>query len=79
MSLMKMRERQQKSPAAKEFRRRPTKGRAILFAAIAVVLAGTALGIFVGGNRVVAGLFLLGAVLSSALSYNHGRGLRKGD
>ena len=79
MSLMKIRQRQKRSPAAKEFRRTPSQGRAILFAGAAVVLAGAAVWIFVGGNRLVAGLLLLGAVVSTALSYNNWRGLRNRD
>ena len=51
MSLMKVRERQQKSPAAKEFRRVPNQGRAVLFAGAALVLAGAAVWIFVGDDR----------------------------
>lgn len=79
MSLMKVRERQQKSPAAKEFRRVPNQGRAVLFAGAALVLAGAAVWIFVGDDQLVAGLLLPGVVVSSALSYNHRRGSRNQD
>ena len=75
MSLMKIRERQKRSPAGKEFTRPPSRGRALLLGGLALLLAGAAIWVFVEGNELVAGLVLLGAVLSAAMSYSHWRRL----
>ena len=76
MSLMKMRERQKQSPAAREFRKPPSRGRAILFAVLAVAMCAVAIRVFVLGNTWFAALVLVLAALPSALSYDHWRRLR---
>ena len=76
MSLMKMRERQKQSPAAKEFRKRPSRGRAILFSALGVAMCAVAIRIFIADNILVAALIVALSALPFAISYNHWRRLK---
>ncbi len=76
MSLMKMREQQKQSPAAKEFRKPPSRGRAVLFAVITVATWAVAIWIAVEGNLLFASLVVALSGLPFALSYSHWRRLR---
>lgn len=76
MSLMKMRERQKESPAAKEFRKPPSRGRAGWFGIASVVLAAAAIAAYVLVNVWVAAALILGAAVSGALSWHHARAIR---
>ena len=76
MSLMKMRERQKQSPAAEEFRKPPSRGRAILFAVLAVATCAVAIKIFIAGNTLFAALLVALSALPFALSYDQWRRLK---